>query len=50
MKKGKLIKSGIGMAAMLDFCFVNKLSDANSILDVDVKSDEWEIYEKILAS
>ena len=47
MKKGKLIAKGIGMVSMLNTCYKAKLTNDNSIIEVDVKTDVWEVYEKI---
>jgi hypothetical protein len=48
--KGKLIKHGNGgIFAMMDFCYNAKprLTKENSILEFDVNTDEWWIYEKL---
>jgi hypothetical protein len=48
--KGKLIKHGdSGIFAMMDFCYKAKpcLSEENSILEFNVNTDEWWIYEKL---
>ena len=51
--KGKLIASGVSMWSMLDFCYRNKLTTENSILEVTdfgLKEHDrggWELYEKL---
>lgn len=46
MEKGKLIANGIGMISMLNTCYKANLTTENSILEVDVKTDEWKIFAK----
>jgi hypothetical protein len=48
--KGKLIKHGDGgIFSMMDFCYKAKprLTKENTILEFDVNTDEWWIYEKL---
>ena len=47
MEKGKLIAQGTGMVSMMNICYEAKLTEENSILEVDVKTDAWEVYEKV---
>ena len=46
MKKGKLLAQGIGMVSMLNICYKSKLTNDNSIMEVDVKTDEWKVFAK----
>lgn len=48
--KGELIKHGdSGIFAMIKFCYnaEPRLTKENSILEFDVNTDEWWIYEKL---
>lgn len=47
--KGKLIAEGWNMFRLMDFCYNAKprLTNENSILEFDVKTDEWRLYEKL---
>lgn len=48
--KGKLIKHGDGgIFSMMDFCYKAKprLTKENTILEFNVNTDEWWIYEKL---
>lgn len=49
MEKGRLIAQGLGMVSMLNTCYNStpKLTDENSIMEVDVKTDEWKVFEKL---